>query len=1107
MFDWDDEGLPDWLPDDDDEFGFDFDEEDSTSSSKPDSAPEPGDTGLSWLDDDTASTDAEDALDWLEDDSLGEFEEADDLSTELPWLTGDDSEDIAVGEEPPAQADPAPAATGVPWLTAEEIGEEAAAASVPDFDAADVPWTTADEDVVPSTIAYDEAADLPWVTGFDAPKSAEPEFAEAAAVEDEEEAEVGFAAGEDSTPSWLELEEEPVAPVEESFELDFDDEELDFDFDVESAPAESIFEDVDLGEGSAFEDTPRFEYDSPVDDQLDLEEFDFEALDDELGIDESWDEVPEQSAPEDELASALPDWFEEVDEPEEGQPAPTESAEPQFMPGWFMGFDEEDEEEVPEWLRDADLTDTGDLVGDTGNLERMFAEEDEAVEAPSPGTIEDTEIPDWFKEADESDTGDLDFDAMFVAAEPEPGPQAPVEAEETGLPMPDWASDFDALAEPTSPPVEVLPEPDWMSEFASPAPPPEIQADEGVLPRPDWASDFDTLAESPASEGPAGADWMDEFASPAPPPAAEADEDGLSVPDWASDFSMSPSSAEVPESDWASEFATPSGETGSGMPEPDWMGDFGAPAEVEEEQEPLPSWMDIAGAGILGDETESPTEPEPSAPAAADDGMPDWMRMDGIETFDAAFGPETPDAVVEDEGPDDLEAETGLAPGELPGWLLAAQQEQSERLREWGITEPQGPVPSAPSWIELVNPFRLSLGLDPRELARQENAGPLQGLRATLLAEPAISTASGKPGLVTGLVTTEEDERQSRALARMTAAFIREMEEAAEFVPEVGSVDTGDFDFEDEEADVEPVDEVEAKRARVATRRPLPVGRVLFSFLMIAVVIAPFFLPVDLIPAAPGDVPVAVSDVSALVDRLNPGELVLVAFEYGGAAVPELDPAAVAVLEHITSQGGRIVTLSTNPVGTMIGHRVVARVTEGANTRPVDLGYLAGFLGGLRDLVARDADPSAPPSARFTVDYQGDPTDLNVRSMRERFKLIVVLSSDHDALRAWLEQVNAVTGRVDGPLGSPVPMVALVSAGIEPVAAAYADSGQLKGYLAGYAGTVAYTQARNVAASTVFLKADAHSNSIVVATIFAVVIILLGSLGNMFRALLRRRRV
>ncbi|MBN1287986.1 MAG: hypothetical protein JXB47_21490 [Anaerolineae bacterium] len=1148
MSDWDD-GLPDWLPDDDDE------SEDDEWLPFADDSEAAGDVELSWLsgaeplpgDVEAAEGADEGELDWL----AGSFPEAEPPPVEeedLDWLTGSNFDAAPAGDRPGASIDEeAPDDMDLPWL-AEDAGFEPLPVSEPaDIDEdTGLPWLSASADEeeageilepdAPAGASEGEDLDLPWagetgdsgaaeeveipdwLTGGDLSAGAgappeESEFEDTgdffAAGADEEgfpawlgEEEDAAGADEDSlapdddTPSWLERPaetpgEEVGAGDEFNFRAGADADGYEFDLAVEEPDGEAAYdEEFDFREAPTFEDGGEefgFKFGAAFEgyseeaapasqEPVDL---DFEALDAELGVDTSWGASPRRgAAPEDDLV--VPDWFEAVDQHADAGAtgeAPPAAAEPQFAPGWFMGLEEQDEAQVPEWLRGTDLSDTGDLVGGTGDLERLLLEDEEPVPAaPPPGAplpptsdlptpdwfggveADQAAIPDWFKAADAAGTGELDFEAMFVAEEPP-----------ADLPSPDW--DFGAAA---GPPAEELPEPDWMSDFGASAPPP---AEAAGLPEPDWMSDF---------------------GAPAPPPAEAA---GLPEPDWMDSFGEAPAAPDMtgdamPDLDWMGgpdEMPAAPDITGGAMPDLDWMGGpDAASAAPAEDDLAAPSWMDIAGAGILGDES-TPT----AAPArpAADDGMPDWMRMDGIEAFDEVALPGVAEEAEEEV--DKLEVETGLAPDELPAWLIEAWHAQSQRLREWGITEPVGALPPAPRWIESVDPFKLKLEFDPRELARLDRAGPLQGFRATLVAEPAISTTVGEPVLVTNLMMTDQDRRQAQALGEMTAAFIQELEDAAEITPE--AVEEGEAGAE---AEAQPA----KKRKARAVRRPRPVGRVLFSLLMLAAVIAPFFLPADLLPAAPARIPAAVSDVSALVERLNPGELVLVAFEYGGAAAPELDPAAQAVLGHVTARGARIVTLSTNPAGSLIGHRVVADLTQDSNTSPVDLGYLAGFLGGLRDLVARDADRSAPPPARFAVDYQGKPTSLNVKSVRERFKLIVVLSNEYDALRAWLEQVNTVTARGGGPLGAPVPMVAVVGAGVEPAAAAYFESGQLKGYVTGYAGTVAYAQARGAPASTVFPKAGQHANSIAAALVLAAAVILLGGVGNAIRALARRGR-
>jgi hypothetical protein len=338
-------------------------------------------------------------------------------------------------------------------------------------------------------------------------------------------------------------------------------------------------------------------------------------------------------------------------------------------------------------------------------------------------------------------------------------------------------------------------------------------------------------------------------------------------------------------------------------------------------------------------------------------------------------------------------------------------------------------------------------------------------------------------------VVSGEDARRAELLQAMTMQFFEEQEAAAE---------DGEVGEDAEESEEAGKVAARARSTRRTRRARLPLGRVLFSLILLAALIVPFFVDADPVALDADDIPGAVQGMSALVDGLavsSRPKRVLVAFEYGTAEAGELDPAARVVLEHVAGSGGELVLLTTNPTGVIVGRRVVDETGAAGVT---DLGYLAGFLGGLRTLTGEDP-------AQFSLDYGGEDSGLDIASIRADFSMIVVLTGRYEPLRAWLEQVNSVTGveDEDEPL-PPVPMVAVVSAGIEPAASAYYESGQLGGYVAGYADTVAYAQATGAALP--FEDAASRHNSVTAGILAAVAVIVLVNLWYGLRAALRRRR-
>lgn len=737
------------------------------------------------------------------------------------------------------------------------------------------------------------------------------------------------------------------------------------------------------------------------------------------------------------------------------------------------------DEDIPDWLRGEDESSQGEPPAEV-SLPDWLAEMGAPVSPAEPAEA----IPDWLSggaaPAAEEPAPTVDLPDWFAGAS---SPEAPAEE-----PAPDWLASLGEEAQPEE--QEAAPELDWLSALsaeepaAAPEPPAIAPAEEpapdwlaglgeaaqpeepAAAPEPDWMSAFGAPAQPAAPPEEAVPDWFAGVEAPGAPPvieaAAPAEE---AAPDWMGVIETPAAATEGAEPDWATGFDLPL-PAAEEIAEPDWLGDFGAPGAAAEET-PLP---------------------EP----ALEDEMPDWlvgMQPENLailgEAAREAEGDEA-EAAVEEIAEETVVEGEALAPGELPSWIEAARP--SGRLDRWGIKVP--PESEVPAWAEALSPFVRELPLRPDE-AREESAGPLAGLKGALLAEP-IMAIPGKPESISQLVVTELDTRQARLLESIVGELYEEAETES-LSPEEVAQWAG--------AAGRPKEKPRPARARQRVRfSPM---RLLLSAVLLVALIVPFFLPGGASEAV--STPPAVIDAMAQVEQVAAGDLVLVAFEYGAAEAAELSPGAQAIVEHLADRGARIVTLTTNPIGAIIGHGLVADAVEGTGAQSVDLGYLAGFLGGLRALVAHDADAKNPPPPQFALDYRGEATGLSVSSLRESFRLIVVLPGQYDALRAWLEQVNSVTGREDAALpGRAVPMVAVVGAGVEPVAAAYAESGQLKGYVAGYSGALAYAQARGGAA--LFTKPEARRVSVTAGVIVAAALIALGNLGYALRGLNRRRR-
>ena len=140
----------------------------------------------------------------------------------------------------------------------------------------------------------------------------------------------------------------------------------------------------------------------------------------------------------------------------------------------------------------------------------------------------------------------------------------------------------------------------------------------------------------------------------------------------------------------------------------------------------------------------------------------------------------------------------------------------------------------------------------------------------------------------------------------------------------------------------------------------------------------------------------------------------------------------------------------------------------------LNLGYLAGGQVGIRAF-AQD------PVKAMPVDITGQPAWTlpmlqDVRSLNQ-FALIILITDDATAARAWIEQTQDARGAV--------PVVAIASAQAAPLIQPYYDSGQAAGVISGlYGGAIVERQYNNGRPGTSRGYWDAYSIGMALALIF-----------------------
>lgn len=449
---------------------------------------------------------------------------------------------------------------------------------------------------------------------------------------------------------------------------------------------------------------------------------------------------------------------------------------------------------------------------------------------------------------------------------------------------------------------------------------------------------------------------------------------------------------------------------------PDWLGSLDSQAadlamDQESEGEGLPEWLQDEGEGetdavsfssVLSADEEDEADPLAGIPkelVSAD--LPDWLR-DGEGTTQAP----PPASTVEPESEVELPEWMSDAPA-LEEEGLAAQEDWGALLDELPPPDAQGDAAQAlPEWIQDLRPDSLEeesisffdeddFGELEEEEAVAETHGPLAGIVGAIPVAPA-ATMAHEIGPAAALVVSPEERKQAALLQQLLLA------------------------------PAAPRQTADAARALVSENSWL---RLLLAVLLLAIMGAALFVPLPTLNTT-----VNMESAAAVQAQIEAaaGQPVLVAFEFTPAFSGELSPQATAVLAQLAENESPIVTISQHTAGTAL-----ASATRGDYTG-ADLGYLPGGAVGLRQLsncLTNGAETCHSAFLDAPIDYL------------ENISLIIVFTSERDSLLGWIEQVGSQTN---------IPLVAGIANALSPVAAPYADSGQLRGVIDGAPGTATY---------------------------------------------------
>ncbi|MBV6397172.1 MAG: hypothetical protein HFACDABA_02777 [Anaerolineales bacterium] len=781
-----------------------------------------------------------------------------------------------------------------------------------------------------------------------------------------------------------------------------------------------------------------------------------------------------------ELEPFLPQWLrdarahaeeEQVEPPaaETSQPAPAEPAASDWLAGLEAASRNEDEEELPDWMRGigpSKPTPKPDqpkkaAPGLTRREEISWEEEPspapQPAEPPGTGPLGATRsedgIPYWLKTAE-------------AAAPKETPPDLPAPKEETTS-----SGNISPFESGTFRPNtgELINWLDKMSpqvgETAPELPRADLPASE---PLPDWISSLDNEAAG-GKETELNFDWFkDETATPlaafqtgaetpeqtlpeetsqAAPPAPE------NSPDWLNAMPATGETAFAANNlpDWLS---SPVAETSSAEPAkpsdtPDWMSAFAAQT-APASGEALPDWMKPT--------TDAPSSKE-EAPSL------DWMApvaessapKEEALSFDW-MSPTAEAATPAGETSASLPSVPAFLPGadelldtNMPGWLSEIAPSESSSAAPALKTEPafQDEITPAelPSWVQAMRPVEAALpnmpAINEPRSQPAESQGPLAGLRGVLpLAAGAFVT--GKPRAYSIRLEPTSAQQQH-------AALLEQMLEA--------------------ETQARPM---RGDSLLPGAQRGLRWGMAVILVALIGLLLfsGARFLP---LPSLLTPESAYVLDVMNAMPAESP---VLLVFDYEPALAGELEAASASFLDYLTAfRNPRYSVLSTSPTGAALAERLLAKSQAIQPERVTWLGYLPGETAGILSFAM---NPRAAKPLAQDVNAYAD------------YALVLLLTDRAESARAWVEQTSAQRGGR--------PLVVIASAQAAPMIQPYLPR-QVNALISGLRGGAAFEGATGQAG-----PAQTYWDAYNLALLTAAALIFLGGMWNLFAGLRARRQ-
>lgn len=774
--------------------------------------------------------------------------------------------------------------------------------------------------------------------------------------------------------------------------------------------------------------------------------------------------APETSA---EQEGEMPDWLAKIRQKtqDEGSvspigPAPVIGEQPGGA-----------EEELPDWLRDLTLTGSG-----ASSMPGWMQPAEPAVEEETPpATQQPAVVP------PEDMPANLDNDAWLRS-------------------LGDWANQGTGQAqpaEPVQPPAESEP-----PSFAAQTPEPEAISTEVEPQAAEQQPEAAAQESEPEHKSFGITGWLralDEQGKQggASTPAEETPQSAADS-DWLSNFGAS--AAQPTEPAFEAEQAQPSAQT------PDWLNDLGAQTGAPEVVQPTqaqesPDWLSTFEQESAVADVPPVGEQDESTAALPADNLPGWLQA--IETQQPAAGTpafaglDSADLVGPFTGQEESTwvSSSEMMPDaqeqfELPAFTVETGETQavveSPEMAEWatGQAPEEEPKPESegielaqlPTWLQAMRPLDSSVQQAAAKQEREivEKSGPLAGISGVLPGEEVV-TQYRKPQVYSARLKVSDKQQVLASLLETVVA---------------------------EESLAQPLKGEPTQAHHVVVR--LVVALMLIAVIILGLMVRPLVgISAGLI--APGS---SVSQVSGSVNALPEASPVLVVIDYEAGLSGELEAAAAPVIQHLMNRKARMVLISTQPVGTVLGEELLKAAADpqrggvkgySISQSTANLGYLVGGAIALRELAApMGADAPRPLQQILPAPFraEGGWNGLVLKSLSQvtDFKRVILLTDSVENGRAWIEQVQpALQGKT--------PLLVISSAQAAPLLLPYQSSGQVNGLISGLVGGRAYEELQRRPA-----VAGAYWNAYLLGLGLVILLVLFGGLVMAFSAVIRRGR-